>query len=194
MKIHFSILLFCLSLSLTLANTPAVASEPGHVDLAPLAAAMDATPRVNLAFGPAMLGGFAETLRQKNPELATVLQSVKGLRVMVYEGVDSSAADSRIDSIIERLGADGWAPALTVRDGSTEVDLLLIESGQYVRGLTLLVRDGASTAVFVNIHGELDPVFIGQVIGRGKAMADFSLDGLMGQIQDQGNGKDDKED
>ncbi len=187
MKIKFSTLLFCLALSLTVANAPALASQPGQVDLAPLATAMDATPRVNLAFGPAMMGGFAETLRQNNPELADVLKSVKGLRVMVYEGVDSSAADSPISDILQRLGADGWAPALTVRDDSTEVDLLLIESDQYVKGLTLLVRDGSNTAVFANIHGDLDPVVIGQLIGSGKGMKGFDLGELMGQIQGQGN-------
>lgn len=189
MKITLSTLLFCLSLSLTLASTsaPAQASDAGQVDLAPLAATLNATPKVNLAFGPAMMAGFAETLRQNNPEMADVIKSVRGLRVMVYEGVDSSAADGRVNEILERLGAEGWAPALTVRDDSTEVDLLLIESGQYVKGLTLLVRDGTSTAVFANIHGDLDPVVIGQLIGRGKAMGDFSLEGLMGQIQDNGN-------
>jgi hypothetical protein len=185
MKISLTSLLLCLTLSLTLASTsvPARASDTGQVDLAPLAATMDATPKVNLAFGPAMMAGFAETMRQNNPELADILKSVRGLRVMVYEGIDNTGAQDPIVELVNRLGAQGWSPALTVRDDTTKVDLLLIESDQYVNGLTLLVRDGKSTAVFANIHGNLDPVVIGRLIGSGKAMGDFSLEGLMGHIQ-----------
>jgi len=189
MKTKFNALMASIVLSLSLTGTPALASEPGQVDLAPLTTAMDATPKVNIAFGPAMMAGFAETLRQKNPELADILKSVKGLRVIVYEDANSGGVDSRVSEMLERLGADGWAPALTVRDNSTEVDLLLIESGQHVKGLTLLVRDGPGTAIFANIHGDLDPVFIGQLIGSGSLMKDFNLGEVMGQIQDRASEK-----
>ncbi len=189
MKTRFSAVLLCLSLAL--AATPALSSEPGHVDLTPLAGAMNTTPTVNLAFGPAMMAGFAETLRQNNPELADVLKSVKGLRVMVYEDVDSSGTEPRANELLDQMDAAGWSPALTIRDGSTEIDLLLLESEQYVKGLTLLLRDGSSTAVFANIHGDLDPVIIGQLIGSGKAMEGFDLGELMSQLPGQDdNGED----
>ena len=63
------------------------------------------------------------------------------------------------------------------------INLLLLESGALVNGLVLLLRDGTSTAVFANIHGNLDPVIIGQLIGSGQGMNDLDLGGLMEQFQ-----------
>lgn len=176
-----------LSLFLVLAGAPAAAADTGRIDLAPLASEMAAKPKVNINFGPAMMAGFAETMRESNPEMAGVLASVSGLRLMVYEGVDSTAAEPQVASLIDRLGSDGWSPAIMVQDDETSIDLYLKESDEFVTGLLLLLRDGDDAAVFANIHGEMDPVVIGKLIGSGQAMNGLDLDGLMNQIQGEGD-------
>lgn len=166
----------------------ATAAGSGQVELDSLAATLADKPKVNIRFGPAMMSGFAETLRESNPELADVLASVTGLRLMVFENVDSQAAEPQIADIIADLNGEGWAPAIQVQDDETLIDLYMIESGEFVKGLTLLLRDGTDTVVFANIHGDLDPVVIGKLIGSGQAMQGMDFDELMGQIQSGENG------
>lgn len=184
MKTRLSALLLILA-AFSLAAT---AAQPGEVDLAPVASALTTKPTVNIRFGPAMMAGFAETMRESNPEMARILGSVTGLRLMVFEDADSTTAEPEVSGLIERLNDEGWSPAIQVRDDGTRVDLYLMESSEFVNGLTLLLRDG-SDVVFANIHGDLDPVMIGKLIGSGQAMSGFDLDGLMEQIQ-QGDEQD----
>ena len=172
-----------LSLSLAASGAFAQAPDSGQVDLAPLAGTLAATPKVNINFGSAMMLGFAETLRQANPDLAAVLSGVNGMRLMVFEGVNTDSAEPQVARIIDQLGSSGWTPAIAVEDGDSRVNILLLESGASVNGLVLLVRDGSDTAVFANIHGKLDPVMIGKLIGSGQGMQGFDLGGLIGQFQ-----------
>jgi hypothetical protein len=69
--------------------------------------------------------------------------------------------------------------AVTLRTVTSRAD----ESGLQVKGLVLLVRDGKDTVVLANIHGDLDAVSIGKLIGSGKMMGGFDLGGLMDQFQ-----------
>jgi hypothetical protein len=179
MKTHFSVLILSLSI---LISVPVMAANSGRVDLAPIAATLGDAPKVNINFGPAMISGFAETMRKSSPELAEMLTTVSGLRLMVFENIDTSAAESRIAAIIDELDAGGWTAALTVRDDDTLIDIYLKESMDFVDGLVLLLRDGPGTAVIANIHGRLDPVSIGKLIG-GQSMDGYNLGSLMNQFQ-----------
>ena len=172
-----------LSLFLPFSAVTAQTNDSGRVDLNELAGSLGATPKVNINFGPAMMAGFAETLRQANPELAGALGGVTGLRLMVFEGVDTRGAEPQVLGIIDQLGGSGWTPAVTVEDGDTRINILLLESDTTIGGLVLLLRDGADTAVFANIHGTLDPVLIGRMIGSGQGMQGLDLEALMGQFQ-----------
>jgi hypothetical protein len=174
-------LLLCILLPLT--STSLAVADTGQVDLAPLSASIDARPKINLNFGPAMMAGFAETLRQSKPDLADILGSITGLRMMVFENVDSRLAEPQILSLIDQLDYDGWTPAIKVQDGDTLVDLYLNESGQFVKGLVLLVRDGTDTVVLANIHGDLDAVGIGKLFGSGNIFSGVDLSGLMSHLE-----------
>lgn len=186
MKTNLSALL----LILAVVTLPVTAAEPGEVDLTAVTSTLTTKPTVNIRFGPAMMAGFAETMRESNPEMAKILGSVTGLRLMVFEDADSTAAEPEVSGLIERLNDEGWSPAIQVRDDGTRIDLYLIESSEFVNGLTFMLRDG-SDAVFANIHGDLDPVMIGKLVGSGQAMSGLDLDGLMKQIQKSGNDGDD---
>jgi hypothetical protein len=172
-----------LTLTLSALGAPAQAAGNGQIDLTPLAGSLETTPKVNINFGPAMMLGFAETLRQSNPDLAGILSGVAGMRLMIFEGVDTRAAEPRVLDIIDQLGNRGWTAAITVEDDDTRINILLLESGALVEGLVLLLRDGADTAIFANIHGSLDPVMIGKLVGGGQGMQGFDLGGLISQFQ-----------
>ncbi len=179
-KAHFSALILSAAI---LFGAPALAAD-GRMDLAPVAATLGSAPKVNINFGPAMILGFAESMRQSSPQLAEVLTTVSGVRLMVFENFDAGAAESSISAMIDELNFGGWTAAVTVRDDDTLIDIYLKESADFVDGLVLLVRDGHDTAVIANIHGRLDPVTIGQFLGGGQAMDGFNLKELMHQFQD----------
>lgn len=167
------------------AVSPALAQESavGQVDLSSLAEPFATTPKVNINFGPAMMAGFAETVRGQNAEAADVLSTIQGVRVMVFEDVDTAQVEDNVAAVADRLTGDGWTPAVEVRDEDAKVDMFLIESGQFVKGLTVLVREGGGTAVFANVYGDLEPAVIGKLIAQGNALDGLDFGELMGQFQ-----------
>lgn len=176
-------LIAVLALCTAMTAAPAQEADIGRVDLAPIAEAIGQTPKVNLNFGPAMMRGFAESLRQSSPELADVVASVAGLRLMVYEEVDGGAARERVAETTASLSRAGWTPAVEVRDDDARVDIYLNESERFVEGLVLVITEAAGAAVLANVYGELDPVVIGKLIGNGEALRNLDLDALTGQFR-----------
>jgi len=155
----------------------------GQVDLGPLAEVFETTPKVNLNFGPAMMAGFAETVRAQNAELGGVLESIRGLRLMVFEDVDAGAVEPSVKQTATTLAEAGWTPALEVRDDDALVDLFLVESGEFVKGLVLMVREGGGTAIFANLHGDIEPAVVGRIIGSGQALDGLDFGELASQFQ-----------
>jgi len=168
----------------------AQSSDIGQVDLKPIGEAIGVTPKLNLNFGPAMMKGFAESFRGSNAELAGIIDSISGLRLMVFEDVDTSGALGQVEQTVGDLSNAGWTPAMEVRDGDSHVDLFLNESENFVEGLVLMVLDGDDTAVFANIYGDIDPVVIGKLIGSGDAFSGVDFDDLASQFQSMSGGSE----
>ncbi|NKI35243.1 DUF4252 domain-containing protein [Wenzhouxiangella sp. XN79A] len=166
---------------LPLAGTAfAQADAPGQVDLEPVKTLFGASPKVNINFGSAMMRGFAEGFRETNGPIADLVGSVSGLRVMVFEDVDGSRASDFVARTTASLAGDGWTPAVEVRDGDDQIDIYMKESTDVIDGIVLMVTEaGNGDAVFINIFGALDPVFIGQTLGGGIDFNDFDLEDLM---------------
>ncbi len=162
------------------ASAWAQAPVPGKVDLDPVKELFGTTPKVNINFGSAMMRGFSEGFRETNAELADLVGSVSGLRVMVFEDVDGSRAGGFVAETTAALADDGWTPAVEVRDDGDRVDIYMKESAEFIDGIVLMITEaGNGDAVFINIFGALDPVFIGKTIGGGIDFNDFDLDDLM---------------
>jgi len=162
---------------------PAQQMAPGQVDLAPITVAIGQTPKVNLNFGSTMVRAFAEGIRPSNAEAAKVLDTIAGVRVMVYEDIDGTRIRDRVSVTVDELGLAGWSPAMEVRDEDAHVDLYLNESGDFIDGLVLMVTESDGAAVFINVFGRLDPVVIGKLVGRGLDLGNLDFDELMGEIQ-----------
>ena len=181
-------------LVLVMSSTAVLAQDRhvGRIDLSPMAGAIGSSPKVNINFGPAMMKGFAESFRGNSPELADLIASVSGLRLMVFENVDGSVARDRVTETTTALERDGWTPAVEVRDGGDHVDLFLNESDQYVEGLVLVVTEDGGSAVFANIYGDLDPVMIGKLVGSGDALKSLDFGDFAAQFQSMSeSGSDD---
>ncbi len=169
--------------------TQALAQAPGQVDLEPVKEVFGTTPNVNLNFGNTMIQGLAEGFRGTNADLADLISGVAGLRVMVFEDVEGSLARTFVSDTAFELGNQGWTPAVEVRDESDHVDIYIKESGEFVDGIVLMVTESSGDAVFINVFGALDPVFIGKTLGGGVDFSNFDLEELMSA----GNGDGDND-
>lgn len=170
----------CLMLAVTWAGMVFAQDRfTGQVDLTPMQQAIGHTAEVNLNFGNVMIRGFAEGIRASNERLADLLDSVAGVRVMVYEDVDAESLRPLYTETLLDLTNAGWTAALEVRGDDEQVDVYIKESADIVDGIMIMVNGEDGSAVFVNVYGMLDPVFIGQVIGKGLELDDLDLDVLL---------------
>jgi hypothetical protein len=128
----------------------------GYADLDSLG--MSDTDRViALSIGPALLR-IAASQVDDEPETRALLKSLDGVRIRVYEiDGDAGRVASRIDNMSHRLQDDGWEPVMLVRKQDEAVHMLLRTSDSQICGLTVLVSDGATEAVVINLMGDIQP-------------------------------------
>jgi hypothetical protein len=119
---------------------------------------------MTLSIGPALLR-FAANHVDDDPEVRDLLRSLDGVRIRIYE-IDGDAARvaSRIGNISTQLQDDGWEAVLSIREGSEATYMLLRTVDQQIRGMTVLVSDGDSEAVVINLMGEIRPEQFGDVM------------------------------
>jgi len=173
---------FCCLLVAGIVAMGTAQAQEGEFNLEPMTGGLE--PKVNINFGPAMMAGFAETVASSNPDLSTVLGGIQGLRLMVFEDLsDSRPLASQIEASVNELIDSGWNRAIQVRENGEQVDVFMIETDQFVTGMVLMVRESSDSAVLANIHGEMDPVLVGRLIGSGKILDGFDFDDMF----DNGN-------
>ena len=141
----------------------APSSNDGYADLESLGM-RDTNRVVNLSIGPTLLH-FAANHIDDDPEVRDLLRSLDGVRVRVYE-IDGNAGRvaSRIDTMSQHLQADGWEPVLLVREENEETRMLIRTVNGRINGMTVLVSDGESEAVIVNLMGDIRPEQFGGVM------------------------------
>lgn len=152
-----------LTLMLTACGLTAPRSSDGFADLASLGV-KDVDRVVTLSIGPALLR-FAARHIDDDPELRTLLSSLEGVRIRIYEiNGDANRVAARINTMSGRLQDDGWEPVLSMRQGSEATYMLLRVVDKQVCGMTVLVSDGDSEAVVINLMGDIQPEQFGEVM------------------------------
>lgn len=157
------ILAVVLLLSLVACGFTAPRSNEGYADLDSLGM-MDTDRVISLSLGPAVLH-FAASFIDDDPEVRDLLRSLDGVRVRVYEvNGDASKVAGRIQHMSSRMQEDGWQPVLLVRQEDEQTHMLMRMVGDEIRGMTVLVLDGDSEAVIVNLMGDIKPEQFGDVM------------------------------
>ncbi len=153
----------CVSLAMGACGITAPKSNDGYADLESLG--MRDTDRViSLSIGPALLH-FAARHMDEDPETRELLRSLDGVRIRIYEiDGDASRVNQRIFTMSQHLQEDGWQPVVLVREQNEEVHMLMRLEGDHISGMTVLVSDGESEAVIVNLMGEIRPEQFGDVM------------------------------
>ncbi|NNK31504.1 MAG: DUF4252 domain-containing protein [Xanthomonadales bacterium] len=145
-----------LALALAGCGLTAPRSSDGFADLDSLG--ISDTDRVlSISVGPALLRFAARHVEDK-PETQALLRSLDGVRVRIYEiDGDAGRVAARMEGMSARLKDDGWEPVMTLRDEREQVHMLLRMTGERISGMTVLVSDGESEAVIVNLMGDIQP-------------------------------------
>jgi hypothetical protein len=128
----------------------------GYADLDSLGLA-DTDRVLTLSIGPALLR-FAAAHVDDEPETRELLRSLDGVRIRIYE-IDGDAARvaRRMDGMSRKLQANGWERVLVARSEGEEAHMLMKVVDRRIRGMTVLVSDGESEAVVVNLMGDIQP-------------------------------------
>lgn len=145
-----------LLLALTACGLTAPRSNEGFADLDSLGV-MDTDRVMNLSIGPTLLH-FAANHVDDEPETRELLRSLDGVRIRIYEiDGDAGRVAGRMKTMSTKLQQDGWEPVLLVRDQEEQVHMLLRMVDGQIRGMTVLVCDGATEAVVINLMGTIQP-------------------------------------
>ncbi len=149
---------------------PALAQEdelkalPGYVDFGTLEAVYG-EPKVMVNIGGFLLG-FMSQAAKEDPEMAGIMEGLKGVRINVYstEGQVAPAME-QLNNVKSMLTGQNWEPIVQVNDEGENVQIFMKADGQGMQGLTVMAVNGQE-AVFLNILGSVDPDQIGKVMDK----------------------------
>ena len=153
----------CLSIALGACGLTAPRSNDGYADLESLGM-RDTDNVMTLSIGPTLLH-FAASHIDDDPEVRELLKGLDGVRIRIYEiNGDAGRVAKRMDNMSRHLQDDGWEAVLLVRQEDETTHMLLRIVDEQICGMTVLVSDGESEAVVINLMGEIRPQQFGDVM------------------------------
>lgn len=184
------------AVALTVAVSPALAQTkgfkpgPGFVDGTVF---LDMVGEDNVRVEVSISRSLIKIITAAHPdleELAGGLESIHAVIAELNPDTEKRALDA-IRSLDRRLASKGWQRVARVRDEGSEVKVLVLDDGEAIEGLVVMVveRDEGEV-IFVNIAGRVDPAAI-QRIGSGLAIP--GLDELDGIDLDDRKGRDEED-
>lgn len=157
------LLALCCAVSLGACGITAPRSSEGFADLDSLG--LTDTDRVlTLSIGPALLR-FAASHVEDDPEVRDLLRGLDGVRIRIYEiDGDATRVASRMESMSRKLQKGGWEQVMLVRSDDEQAHMLMKVADERICGMTVLVSDGDSEAIVINLMGEINPRQFGDVM------------------------------
>lgn len=157
------------------------AAEPAAPVLDPtmfkLPASRSGEQYVEVNIGKGLIGLVTRAVASREPEVASILQELRGIRVNVVSVEESNRREvlARLEELRSTLTRANWETVATVKDGSTTVHVLLkLKSDEAVEGLVVQVVDDDGEAVLVGIDGNIRPEQVGLIGER------FNIEPLQG--------------
>jgi uncharacterized protein DUF4252 len=159
---------------------------------------LNATPSVTIDLNAAMLGFVTAATQEADPEAASMLAGIRGVRVYVYENVadgEAAAVQRFVDSASGKLESEGWHRAVFVQDGEDKVRMYVKigdpAAPSRLSGLTVMVAGSSGEAVFINVDGQIDPSQLGRLAAQFAPNGKLNgLSGLGGAAPPGQNGND----
>lgn len=151
-----TVLVAALLLMLAGCGVTAPRGSDGYADLDSLGIA-DTDRVMTLSIGPALLR-FAAAHVEDEPETRELLRALQGVRVHLYEiDGDAGRVAGRMDALSRKLQAGGWEQVALVRSKNEQAHMLMKIVDQRICGMTVLVFDGETEAVVINLMGDIPP-------------------------------------
>ena len=118
---------------------------------------------MSISIGPTLMR-FAARFLDDEPETQALLRSLDGVRVRIYEvDGDSEVIAQNFDHMGAKLGKDGWAPVMLVREEGELVQMFAKSSSTGMKGLTIVSADDEEVVV-VNVMGDIEPELYSDVM------------------------------
>lgn len=138
-------------------------SSEGYANLESLGV-WDTDNVMTLSLGQTVLRLAASHI-DDDPEVRQLLKGLDGVRIRIYEiDGDAGRVATRIERMSEHLQSDGWEPVVLIREDSETTHMLLRVVDDQICGMTVLVSDGDTEAVVINLMGEIRPQQFGDVM------------------------------
>lgn len=158
--------LSCLISSVGFAQDDDLRNDPGYYDFGRVPG-ITGEPKVEIDLNPLMLGMVSGASRDKSPEVADILSGLRGIKVYVYEQVDSrDQVMAYIDEVSGALEDQEWMRMIYVNSDDAKVRMHVRPNGGSIAGLTVMVAGDDNEAVFINVVGDIDPRQLGQIAGN----------------------------
>lgn len=123
----------------------------------------DTNRTLSLSLGKTTLR-FAARFLDDEPETQTLLRSLDGVRIRIYEvHGDNERVARRFEHMGRKLGNDGWQPVMLVREEGELVQMFSKSSNNSMLGLTIVSADDEEVVV-VNVMGDIQPEHFGDVM------------------------------
>lgn len=146
----------------------------GFVDFGDLSKAYG-EPSISINIGGTLLGFVSAMSEDSNPETASMMSQLKGVRVFGYPlNDDPAVARSKFVEVKSNLKSKGWEPVVQVNDEEDQVMIYMKMNGANMEGLTVMTVD-STEVMFINIIGVLDPKKLGQMMKNFDVDIDGSL-------------------
>lgn len=160
--------LLMLGISMPILAADSLNLQPGYVDFGDLSAISDKPPEVEISLGGALLRFLAAAIEGEDKDLADTIGKLRSIRISVFELQPEDLADAtaRALAISKQLEAGGWESAVVINSEDTLVRMYMMMHNDKVAGMTVMVIEPESNAVFINIVGEIDPAQLGRVTNQ----------------------------
>jgi hypothetical protein len=144
-----------------------IEQQPGYVDFGDLSAVSNNEPEVEISLGGALLRFLGAAVAEEDKELSDTIGKLRSIRISVFEldPEDMADATERAIELSKQLESNGWEPAVVIT-GDTLVRMYMKTVNDVVAGMTVMVIEPESDAVFINIVGEIDPAQLGRVTNK----------------------------
>ena len=107
---------------------------------------------------------FAARFLDDEPETQTLLRSLDGVRIRIYEvNGNTDRIAQNFDRMGTKLSNDGWQPVMLVREEGELVQMFSKSSSRGMQGLTIVSADDEEVVV-VNVMGDIKPEHFGDVM------------------------------
>ena len=150
------------------AQSDAVTSDPGYVDLNRFAEALDMRPNIEVTIQGALLDMVSNRAQREDDTAGRLMRNLRSIQVRGFptENATLSDYDDTLSRFTDELLNEGWDRVMHVREDDQNVSLFMRYNDDQVAGLTMMVSDPSDERLlFINIVGSIQPEDLDTLMG-----------------------------